>query len=208
MLRIIGEIGPPGCGKGTALKHVISPYCEKHNIPLVVVPMSDAINSYLDVHPDLVSRVRADMRLGRLVEDQVVIAVLEQCMPKLIPTERADETLYVLDGMPRSMGQIETCLHRACEILKVEIKDYTFLNFITPSHLCGYRAAKRDEGRPDDGIEEVYLTRCEEFRSKTAPAIHFLEKNAKRIGYDFIEIDGRFLRSQPQLATSQIFGHK
>jgi adenylate kinase family enzyme len=207
MIRIIGEIGPPGCGKGTALKHVITPHCERHDIPLVVVPMSDEINSYLNEHPNIAPRVRADMSAGRLVEDAVVIEVLKRCMPKLVPSERKSETLYVLDGMPRTMGQIETCLHLACEIFEVSIKDYIFTNFITPSYLCGFRAAKRDEGRVDDGVEEVFMTRCEEFRNKTLAAIHFLEKNAGRMGYQFVEVDGRYLRSQPHLAASQIFGH-
>jgi adenylate kinase family enzyme len=106
------------------------------------------------------------------------------------------------------MGQIETCLHRACEVFEVSIQDYTFVDFVTPQYLCGYRAAKRDEGRVDDGKEEVYLTRCEEFSNKTKPAIHFLEQNSHDMGYRFTKVDGRYLRSQPQLATSQIFGHR
>lgn len=206
--RIIGEIGPPGCGKGTALKYVITPYCEKNNIPLVVVPMSSEIDAYLNIHTDIAPRVRMDMAMGRLVDDSVVIEVLKSCMPRLVPKERKEETLYVLDGMPRTMGQIEVCLHSACEIFEVAIADYTFVDFITPAYLCGYRAAKRDEGRVDDGKEEVYLTRCEEFGNKTKPAIHFLKQNANFMGYRFTEVDGRYLKSQPQLATSQIFGHK
>lgn len=207
MPKIYGEIGPPGCGKGTALRSVIRPYCERHQIPLVVVPMSTEISAYLDEHHEIAQRVRTDMSLGRLVDDKVVIEVLKRCMPKIIPSERADEAVYVLDGMPRTMGQIETCLHGACKVFGVGLKDYMFLNFITPLELCGFRTANRkDDDRLEQPSEEVFMTRWDEFRSKTLPAVDFLRSNAERMGFGFLDINGRYLMSQPELAMSQIFG--
>lgn len=203
-VRVLAEIGPPGCGKGTTLKKVITPYCEKNCIPLVVIPMSQEISIFLEEHPSVAQRVKEDMRSGRLVEDSIVIEVLKRATERV---EKNDNGIYVLDGMPRSMGQIEACLHGVCNALSVSIQEYIFLDFITPPYLCGYRAAKRDEGREDDGDEQVFITRWSEFEQKTQPAIDYLKKNHHRLGFEFVEINGQYVKSQPELAESQIFGH-
>jgi adenylate kinase family enzyme len=183
-------------------RHVIEPYCKTKGIPLVVIPMSEEIEVFLGENPSIAPQVRLDMKSGRLVEDKIVLEVLARALARV---EMTEESIYLLDGMPRTMGQIELCLYGVCNKFGVPVEDYTFLNFVTPEFLCGHRSAKRDEGREDDG-EDAVITRWAEFKQKTAPAISYLETNAKQLGYGFIEVNGLYIRTQPELTTNLIFG--
>lgn len=202
--RVIALIGPPGSGKGTTKKCVIGPYCEKHKIPLIVIPMSEEISLYLDENPGIAPRVRQDMAEGRLVEDNVVIEVLRRALKRI---KKLPNALYVLDGMPRTMGQFTTCFYEVLEALGIKPNEYLFANLKTPPWLWGFRAANRKEDRVDDGKEEVFIVRCGEFKHKTVPTIRHIKQNAKAIGCGFVNLNGQFILSQPQLATDQIFGH-
>jgi adenylate kinase family enzyme len=204
-VRVIALIGPPGSGKGTTKKYVIQPYCEKHGIPLIIIPMSEEISLYLDENAGIAPSVRQDMAEGRLVADKIVIEVLRRALKRI---KKLPNAIYVLDGMPRTMGQFTTCFYEVLEAFDIKPHEYLFANLKTPAWLWGFRAANRKEDRADDGNEEVFITRCGEFEHKTVPTINHIQQNAERVGYGYLELNGQFIRSQPQLATDQIFGHQ
>lgn len=203
--KVIALIGAPGSGKGTTKKYVIQPYCDKHGIPLVVIPMSEEISLYLDENPDIAPSVRRDMDEGRLVADSIVIEVLRRALKRV---KKNPNAIYVLDGMPRTMGQFSACFYEVLDAFGVKPHEYLFVGLKTRAALCGFRAANRKDNRVDDGNEEVFMTRCDEHDHKTEPTIDHIKQNVEPIGYGYVELNGQYIRSQPQLATDQIFGHE
>lgn len=205
---LLSLFGPPGCGKGTAIKHVIRPYCEKHNIPLVVFPVSMQIGKILDRQSTEVARhVRALQKAGYLVPDDIANEALRNAVADAVKDHNQVPTVFVTDGSPRRTGQIEEALVHTPEALGIKSGNSHLLRFTTLPALCGYRAANRlaDEAREDDQ-EESFKVRWSEYMGATLPALHIIEHNAPNLGVTLKELDGGFIRSSPDLFQRLVFG--
>lgn len=205
MSLLFALAGPPGCGKGTILDCVIRPYCENHKLPLIVFPVSSELQAFLDEQENgKAAHIREMQRSGYLLPDTVVNTALSRAVEKSKGAS-GEKTVYVIDGSPRTTGQIETALINAPELLGIPRNRRRVIRFTTQAHLCGFRA--RGRGREDD-TEESFQIRWSEFESKTRPALEFIEHQQESLGVRLMEVDGAGIRNSPELFKSVLFGEK
>ncbi len=200
--RILELNGPPGAGKGTILRHVVEPYCQRNGIALVKLPVSDELRLYKDEHPEEAPQIAADMLAGRLVADNIVNAVFTNALRRV--EKPKGSALFVIDGAPRTSGQIQTSIIKPMEILGVTPENFLFTHLITPVHICGFRAALR---RREDDNEDTFVVRWDEWEGKTVPAIKTVVQNASRFGITVQEINGQFIIGSESLVEALLFGN-
>ncbi|MFM2383875.1 MAG: adenylate kinase [Candidatus Parcubacteria bacterium] len=202
MSLLFALAGPPGCGKGTILDCVIRPYCVAHSIPLIVFPVSAELQAYLDEQENnKAAHIREMQKAGYLLPDDIANMALARAVEK--NKGSAEKTVYVIDGAPRTTGQIETSLIKVAETLSIPRNRRRVIRFTTRAHLCGFRA--RGRGREDD-TEESFQVRWSEFESKTRPALQFIEHQQESLGVRLMEVDGAGIRKSPELFKSVLFG--
>lgn len=165
-LRII-LMGPPGAGKGTQGEILAGLW----QVPRIAP--GDIFRDEIKNQTELGLRVKAFSDSGKLVPDEIVIAMMRSCL------EQTDG--WILDGFPRTVVQAE-----ALDALLAEIGqayDHV-INLTVPEHILvdrlKLRAAK--DGRVDDS-EAVIKSRLQEYHNKTKPLLDFY-------GQKVIYIDG------------------
>jgi adenylate kinase len=94
--RLLVLVGPPGAGKGTQAKRLISRY----GIPQLAT--GDMLRAARAAGSDLGKKVAAIMDAGQLVSDDIVIALIEEQL-KLEATRQG----AIFDGFPRTVPQAE-----------------------------------------------------------------------------------------------------
>lgn len=196
--------GPPGCGKGTFIKYVLRPYCERIGRPLVIFPISTEIQVLLDTHSDpaVAHSVRTQIKEGYLVPDKIANDALMRALQNYLQ-EPKENAVFVTDGSPRTEEQTETALITLPQKLDIEKGQNIFVRFTTRPYLCGYRACHRS--REDDN-EEAFKTRWAQFESKTIPALKLITDNPGDLGVTVKEINGAAIRQSPELFVRLAFG--
>jgi adenylate kinase len=89
-------IGPPGAGKGTQAARV----AERLGIPHIST--GDMFRHHVSTGTDLGLRVDAIMKAGDYVPDEITVAMLAERI-----SEPDASTGFILDGFPRTSGQVE-----------------------------------------------------------------------------------------------------
>lgn len=180
-LRLV-FVGPPGAGKGTQAKVIVS----KYEIPQVSTgDMLRAAKAEGKLDPELVKA----MGSGGLVPDDVVIGLIEQ------RTQRADAINgFLLDGFPRTVPQavaLNEMLHQRGQKLNVVVALVVSKDLLM-ERACLRRTDRRTgqiyhlkykppppdadlEHRADDQ-EDVVRNRIETYEKMTADLLPFYEK--------------------------------
>jgi adenylate kinase len=135
-------LGPPGSGKGTQAERL------RDELDLTHISTGELVRA----HPEQTERYT---RAGRLVPDNVVLALLEGAL-------RDAPGGVLLDGFPRSVEQAH-----ALEPL-VRVTDVVFLD--VPDDVVVERLARR--GREDDAPDTV-RERLAVYRETTAPLVDY-----------------------------------
>ena len=94
-MRIV-LLGPPGCGKGTQAKEIVSSY----NIPQIST--GDMLRLAVKNGSPMGKEAKKFMDEGLLVPDQVVIGIVEE---RLQGSDCQDG--FILDGFPRTIPQAD-----------------------------------------------------------------------------------------------------
>ena len=189
MLNII-LMGPPGAGKGTQAKKLIS----KYNIPHIST--GDMFREAIKEGTPLGRLAASYINDGHLVPDDVTIALVKDRLAK-----KDCEKGFLLDGFPRTIPQAEALDAMAKEIDR-EIK--YVINIDTSKdelvkRICGRRVCKKCGApyhvenmkpivdgicdlcggeliqRPDDN-EEALITRLEIYTKQTKPLLEYYEE--------------------------------
>jgi len=165
-------LGPPGAGKGTQAQRIVA----RFGIPQIAT--GDMLRAAVEEGSEVGRRAQACMEEGKLVPDEVVIAVAEARLAQ--PDARSG---FLLDGFPRTVAQaraLDEMLQRLdsrldlCLALRVEEEE-----LVT-------RLLRRAgiEGRSDDNEESIRV-RMKEYREKTAPLLDYYREKGI-----LAEIDG------------------
>jgi adenylate kinase len=164
--------GPPGAGKGTQAKKLVS---ERGWMQLST---GDMLREARAAGTELGKRVADIMDRGDLVSDEIVIALINENLDKADAAGGA-----IFDGFPRTVAQAEALdallTERGCQIDKV-------VRLVVDDNELIERMEKRaqEEGRADDNIE-AFKVRLKNYNDQTAPLIPFYADQGK-----LAEVDG------------------
>jgi len=164
--------GPPAAGKGTQALRLV------HEHGMVQLSTGDMLRAARTSGSELGHRVAGIMDRGELVSDEIVIALIEEQLPR---AEAAGGAIF--DGFPRTVAQArsldEMLSHRRSHIDIV-------LRLMVDHDALLTRIAKRfeEQGRPDDN-PAVFETRLAAYAAQTAPLLPYYQAQGK-----LVEVDG------------------
>jgi adenylate kinase len=163
--------GPPAAGKGTQAQRLVSGH------GMVQLSTGDMLRAARTSGSELGHRVAGIMDRGELVSDEIVIALIEEQLPR---AEAAGGAIF--DGFPRTVAQARSLdqmlSHRHSHIDIV-------LRLLVDHDALLSRIAKRfaEQGRPDDN-PEVFETRLNAYADQTAPLLPYYEAQGKLVQVD------------------------
>ncbi|MGW9230949.1 adenylate kinase [Pseudorhizobium sp. NPDC055634] len=187
-------LGPPGAGKGTQAQRIV----EKHGIPQLST--GDMLRAAVAAETDVGKRAKAVMDAGKLVSDDIVIAIV---------SERIDQpdcaNGFILDGFPRTLVQAdatETMLRDKgmdlSAVIELRVDDKELIRRVSGRYSCAqcgtvYHDTDKvpaKEGvcdkcgsthfkrRPDDNAETM-TQRLEVYYKETSPLIGYYYAKGK-----------------------------
>ena len=162
--RVVLLFGAPGVGKGTQGKAL---GC----IPgLYHLSMGDAFRA-LEPDSELGRTVVSYTSRGELVPDEVTIQLWKQTLVRLEKqgVYTAGKDLLVLDGIPRSVRQVEL-LKPLVDVLLVLHLSITS-DAIREHMVERLRKRAAQQNRTDDGKDEVIRRRFDVYRAETQPVL-------------------------------------
>lgn len=186
-------LGAPGSGKGTQAEILRAELGVPH------ISTGDLLRAAVKAGSPLGIQAKAVMDAGKLVSDDIVLAMLEERLGR--PDAEAG---FILDGYPRNVAQceaLEALLKRLGKTIEVAIK------LDVPSEMIVERIAGRAaaQGRVDDTPETV-RERLRVYAEQTEPvAAHFATignlKVVDGVG-ELADVTHRVLGALPQRAAT------
>ena len=164
--------GPPAAGKGTQAKRLVS------ERGLVQLSTGDMLRAARKSGSELGLKVADIMDNGKLVSDEIVIALIEEQLDA-----QAGVPGFIFDGFPRTIGQAEALdklLKNRGEsvdsVIRLKVEDASILGRIA--------ARFEEQGRKDDN-PETFKTRLNAYNKDTAPLLPYYSAQGK-----LTEVDG------------------
>lgn len=167
-------VGPPGAGKGTQATGI----AEHYGIP--AVSSGDLFRAHIKAQDALGQKVSGIIAAGDFVPDCITTAMI---FKRLLKPD-AKGIGWLLDGYPRTLGQVE-----ALDIAQRELGtklDAVISLVADPNELVG-RMLKRAEllGRADDN-EETIRHRIDVYSAETAPVLEVYRQRGLVVDVDAI----------------------
>jgi adenylate kinase len=153
--------GPPGAGKGTQAKLL------KDFLAVPHISTGDMFREHIKSGSELGKTAQAYANLGKLVPDEVTIAMVKE---RLGRTDVAQG--FLLDGYPRSVPQAQALTAILAELGK---QLGVVINLNVGDDDVRSRLAKRAaiEGRADDADAGVIQNRIDTYKSQSQPCLDF-----------------------------------
>ena len=158
-------IGPPGAGKGTQAGRV----AERLGVPHVST--GEMFRSHVSAGTGLGRRVDEIMKAGDYVPDEITVAMLEERLAE--PDASAG---YILDGFPRTEGQVVSLDH----LIGEDGLDRVVVFEVDEDELVERLLAR---GRADD-TEETIRTRFKGYTEQTQPLLDLYQSRGLTVPVD------------------------
>ena len=159
-------LGPPGAGKGTQAKELVSKY------GIVQLSTGDMLRAAVAAGTPIGLKAKDIMARGALVPDEVVVAIVSDRIDQ--PDAKRG---FILDGFPRTVPQAEA-LDRMLENKGLRLDGVVALE-VDPDILVRRIASRVEEMkargeplRPDDN-PEVLKQRLAAYQAQTAPLVDY-----------------------------------
>lgn len=192
---ILVFLGPPGAGKGTQAKLLSQDLKFKH------ISTGDLLRESVKDGTPLGLKAKSYMDRGELVPDELIIAMIEEVMPK--------DNGVILDGFPRTIKQaqaLQDMLNKQgkylCRVFFFDLDDDTIVRRLSGRRVCpncgalyhmDFKPPKKDQVcdlcgtkliQREDDREEVVRKRLDVYRRQTAEVVDFYKKENKLIYLD------------------------
>ncbi|ULH14890.1 adenylate kinase [Deinococcus sp. KNUC1210] len=157
--KVVIFLGPPGAGKGTQAERLAA------DQNLLKISTGDILRDHVTRGTELGERVKPILDAGRLVPDDILIALIRDRLAAL------ESVRVIFDGFPRTTAQAQE-LDMLLEELGAPISAVPLLE--VPDQLLIDRIVERGKtsGRSDD-TEEVARNRQTVYRDQTQPLIDY-----------------------------------
>lgn len=163
-MRII-LLGPPGAGKGTQAKEIVTRYGIPH------ISTGDLLREQVASGSELGNRVKAILDSGDLVTDEIVMEMVDDRI------NRADCAKgFLLDGVPRTVKQAEILASMLEQrktaltaVVQISVPDEVLLERIRNRGIA-------NAGNRTDDTAEVAAKRLEVYRTQTAPVASYYKQ--------------------------------
>ena len=164
--------GPPGAGKGTQAKILVS------KLNSFQVSTGDMLRDEIKKETEIGKKIIKNMNDGKFVEDEIVNKLLEKT---IFDIKKKNKLIF--DGYPRTISQaqnLEMLLNKSDQRIDYVI----FLNVKKDSIIKRIEKRKILEKRSDDDASTI-LKRYDTYMEITKPVLDYFSKNK-----NFHEIDG------------------
>jgi len=165
MLNLV-LFGPPGAGKGTQSQNLIDRY------QLVHISTGDIFRAHIKNQTALGQRVSQLIADGKLVPDEITIAMLEEEV-KQNPQAKG----FIFDGFPRTVAQAEALdaflagkNEKIAAVIALDVTQEELTRRIAERH--------KISKRPDDDAEKL-KKRIDEYFTKTVLVLPYYEAQGK-----------------------------
>ena len=164
--------GPPGAGKGTQAKNLVS------KLKNFQVSTGDILRDEIKNNTEIGKKIINNMNEGKFVDDQIVNKLLEN-----IIFDNDKKNKLIFDGYPRSLNQAKN-LNLLLDQSHQIIEHIFFLNVNKDTIIKRIEKRKIIEKRSDDELDTI-LRRYDTYMKTTKPVLDFYSKNS-----NFHQIDG------------------
>lgn len=171
--NVVFVLGGPGAGKGTMCELAESQLGWTHLSAGELLraereaggPSADTINEYITA--------------GKLVPNEIVVTLLKTTMERL--TRTTGKNNFLLDGFPRSLGNLEAWR----SVFGEDTELPKMLYFECPYDVLEQRILGRAKytGRRDDNVESLKL-RFDTFKAETLPTVELFKSSGKCVEID------------------------
>ena len=164
--------GPPGAGKGTQSKYLVS------KLKNFQVSTGDILREEIKNNSEIGQQITNNMNEGKFVSDEIVNSLIEKLM---LDPQKRDKLIF--DGYPRSLSQAQY-LDLLLDKSNQKIDHIFFLNVNKDTIIERVEKRKTLENRSDDDTDTI-LKRYDTYMETTRPVLDFYSKNS-----NFHEING------------------
>lgn len=191
-------LGPPGSGKGTQAKFLES------ELNLVHLSTGDLLRLAVKERTQIGKQAKVYMDKGELVPDNLIVGLIKTHMDSAL-----SKNGYLLDGFPRTLGQVEMLEEMLSEtstaidrVIKFSLSDETVIKRLTSRLVCSVCGANfntffnppkktgfcgncgsRLEKRGDDQAE-IVRKRLEVYSQQSQPVEEYYRKQKKLVEVD------------------------
>ncbi|NNE58680.1 MAG: adenylate kinase [Hellea sp.] len=158
--------GPPAAGKGTQAKKLVA------DRRLIQLSTGDMLRAARAAGSDLGKKVAKIMDEGKLVSDEIVIALIEEQLDS-----NPDAAGFIFDGFPRTVAQAEA-LDAALASRGTQVDSVIRLCVEDESIVSRISKRFESEGRTDDN-PETFKKRLAAYHENTAPLLPYYSAQGK-----------------------------
>lgn len=164
--------GPPGAGKGTQAKYLVS------KLNAFQISTGDILRQEIKRNTEIGKIITNDMNVGKFISDEIVNKLIKD-----IIFDPSKKNKLIFDGYPRSLSQAKN-LDLLLNTSNQKIDLIFFLNVNKDTIIERIEKRKVIEKRSDDELNTI-LKRYDKYMETTRPVLDYYSKNPK-----FNEIDG------------------